>query len=260
MPGFSPMARFALILFAVIALVYVGLCVALFLYQRSLLYFPQPRLPANNAPVLALPVEGAELLITLRAHEGPKALLYFGGNAENVSYQLPLLTTAFPDRSLYLMNYRGYGGSTGIPIEAALVADALALFDKVHAEHSDIIVIGRSLGSGVAIHLASLRPASRLVLVTPYNSIQDLAAKRYPYFPVRLLMQDKFESWKYAPKIGVPTLVLVAEHDQLVPRDSTDLLVTHFRDSIATAVVIPGTRHNSISESAEYIALLRNWK
>lgn len=252
------MSRIVIMIFAAIALVYLGLCVALFLHQRSLLYFPQPRPSGNDAPTLTLPVDGAELLITVRAHSGPKALLYFGGNAEAVSYQLPLLAAAFPEHALYLMNYRGYGGSTGKPTEAALVADALALFDKVHAEHSDIIVMGRSLGSGVAIHLASLRPASRLVLVTPYNSIQDLAAKRYPYFPVRLLMQDKFESWRYAPKIGVPTLILVAEYDQLVPRDSTDLLVTHFRDGIATAVVIPGTRHNSISESAEYIALLKN--
>lgn len=260
MPGFRLLTRIALIFFAVIALVYVGLCVALFFSQRSLLYFPPQGSPGHKAPAIAFPVDGADLLISVRPRDGTKAVIYFGGNGEDVSWNLPTLTAAFSEHALFLMNYRSYGGSTGKPTEAALVADALALFDKVHAEHSDIIVMGRSLGSGVAIHLASLRPASRLVLVTPYNSIQDLAAQRYPYFPVRLLMQDKFESWKYAPKIGVPTLVLVAEHDQLVPRDSTDLLVTHFRDGIATAVVIPGTRHNSISESAEYIALLKNWK
>jgi pimeloyl-ACP methyl ester carboxylesterase len=252
------MSRIVIVIFAAIALVYLGLCVALFLYQRSLLYFPQPRVPGNIAPTLTLSVDGAELLVTVRAHRGSKALLYFGGNAENVSYTLPLLTTAFPERALYLMNYRGYGGSTGQPTEAALVADSLALFDKLQAEHSDIVVMGRSLGSGVAIHLASLRPASNLVLVTPYNSIQDLAANQYPYFPVRLLMRDKFESWKYAPKIAVPTLVIAAEHDRVIPRESTAALLTHFRSGIAKLEFLPGTGHNTIAESPEYVALLKS--
>jgi pimeloyl-ACP methyl ester carboxylesterase len=255
---FGPMSRIVITILAIIALVYLGLCVALFLYQRSLLYFPQPRVSGNNTPTLSFPVDGAELIITVRAHCGPKALLYFGGNAENVSYTLPVLTAAFPGRALYLMNYRGYGGSTGKPTEAALVADALALFDKIHAEHSDIVVMGRSLGSGVAIHLASLRAASNLILVTPYNSIQDLAAQQYPYFPVRQLMQDKFESWKYAPKIAVPTLVIAAEHDRVIPRESTEALLTHFRSGVAQLEFLPGTSHNTIAESPEYVGLLKS--
>lgn len=254
------MTRIALIFSAAVALVYFGLCVALFLSQRSLLYFPPPRSLANNAPTIAFPVDGAELLITVRARNGPKALVYFGGNGEDVSYSLPTLVAAFPEHALYLMNYRGYGGSSGKPSEAAIVADSLALFDKVHAEHSDIVVMGRSLGSGVAIHLAIQRQVSGLVLVTPYNSIQELAARRYPLFPVRLLVLDKFESWKYAPRITIPTLVIAAEHDYTVPGWSTELLLTHFQSGVATLSVIPGTGHNTISESPEYIALLKNFR
>ena len=257
-PILQSMPRIALIFSAAIALVYFGLCVALFLSQRSLLYFPPPRSLANNAPTLTFPVDGAELLITVRPRDGPKALVYFGGNGEDVSYSLPTLTAAFPEHALYLMNYRGYGGSSGKSSEAVIVADALALFDKVHAEHSEIVLMGRSLGSGVAIHLAIQRPASRLVLVTPYNSIQELAARRYPLFPVRLLMLDKFESWKYASQVAIPTLLIGAEQDYTVPRWSTDLLFTHFRSGIATLSVIPGTNHNSISESPDYIAMLKN--
>jgi pimeloyl-ACP methyl ester carboxylesterase len=252
------MSRIVILIFAVIALVYLGLCVFLFLSQRSLLYFPPARSLANNAPTISFPVDGAELLITVRARSGPKALIYFGGNGEDVSYGLPALTTAFPERALYLMNYRGYGGSSGKPSEAAIVADALAFFDKAHAEHSDIILMGRSLGSGVAIQLAAQRPASHLVLVTPYNSIQELAARRYPFFPVRWLLLDKFESWKYAPRIAIPTLVIAAEHDYTVPGWSTELLLTHFQSGIATLRTLPGTGHNNLSESAEYIALLKN--
>lgn len=85
-----------------------------------------------------------------------------------------------------------------MPSEVALVADALALFDRVYAEHPHVVVGGRSLGSGVAVHVASLRPVARLVLVTPYDSLYGIAARQFPYVPVRWLLWDTFESWRYA--------------------------------------------------------------
>jgi pimeloyl-ACP methyl ester carboxylesterase len=241
---------------AVVALVYLGLCAVLFFYQRSLIYFPQPRSPGNGANTLTLSADGAQLLVTTRQRVGPNALLYFGGNAEDVSYSLPGLAAAFPDYAIYLLHYRGYGGSTGAPSEAALFADSLVLFDKVHTEHQNIVVVGRSLGSGVAVHLASLRPVARLVLVTPYDSLQDLAAQQFPYFPVRWLMLDKFESSNYAERVTAPTLIVAAEHDEVIPRASTETLYKHFRAGIASFKVVAGTGHNTISESPAYLPLL----
>jgi pimeloyl-ACP methyl ester carboxylesterase len=184
-------------------------------------------------------------------------LIYFGGNAEDVSGNLPGFSEAFADHALYLLHYRGYGGSSGMPTEAALFADAIALFDKVHAEHENVVVVGRSLGSGVAVHLASLRPVARLVLVTPYDSLQELAAHQFPYFPVRWLLLDKFESWRYAAKVVAPTLVIAAEHDEVVPRTSTESLYTRFGTGVASLRVVGGTSHNTISESPEYLPLLK---
>ena len=243
---------------AVAALVYLGLCGALFLYQRELIYFPQPRSPVGDASTLTLPADGAQVLVTVRLRAGPDALLYFGGNAEDVSFSLADFSTAFPDHAVYLQHYRGYGGSSGKPSEAALFADALALFDKVRAEHRNVVVVGRSLGSGVAVHLASLRPVARLVLVTPYDSLQDLAARQYPYFPVRWLLLDKFESWRYAQEVSAPTLLVAAEHDEVIPRASTQALYKRFRAGVATIEVVAGTSHNTISESPEYMRLLKS--
>ena len=240
----------------VVGLIYVGLCVALFVFQRSLIYFPQPRATVGGATLLALPADGAPVLVTTRTRIGPNALIYFGGNAEDVSYSLPGLAGAFPDHALYLMHYRGYGGSAGKPSEGALVADALALFDKVHAEHPHCVVVGRSLGSGVAVHLASLRPVARLILVTPYDSLADLAAQQFPYVPVRWLLLDKFESWRYAPKVSAPTLVVAAEHDEVIPRRSTEALVQRFRAGVASFKLLSGTSHNTISESPQYLPAL----
>lgn len=236
---------------------YLGLCALLFFIQRSLIYFPQPVSPASGTATLTLPAGAERVVATVRAHAGPAAVVYFGGNAEDVAHSVPGLAAAFPDHALYLMHYRGYGGSSGKPSQAALFADALALFDKVQAEHPQVVAMGTSLGSGVAVYLASQRPVARLVLVTPYDSLQDLAARHYPFFPVRWLLQDKYESWRYAPQVTAPTLLIAAEHDEVIPRASSELLHTRFRSGLAAYEVIAGAGHNSVSGSARYIALLK---
>ena len=251
------MPRSMLTFAAITASVYLGLCAVLFAFQRSLIYFPPPPSPVAGVATIRLPVEGGDVLVSARAHSGPRAVLYFGGNAEDVSYSLPELAAAFDGHALYLMHYRGYGGSSGTPTEAALFADAVALFDRVRAEHQEIVVVGRSLGSGVAVYLASQRPIARLVLVTPYDSVQDLAVRQFPFFPVRWLLLDKFESWKYAGQVAAPTLLVAAEHDEVIPRASTELLLTRFRAGVAALKIVAGTGHNTISESPEYIPLLK---
>ncbi len=252
-----PGVRTVAALLALAAVVYLAACAGLFFFQRSLIYFPQPSAFGHPASRMQLPVDGAQLQVAVRPHPGRKALIYFGGNAEDVSGSLPELSTAFPDRALFLMHYRGFGGSTGSPTEAALHQDALALYDKVHAAHPDVVVVGRSLGSGVAIRLASQRPVERLVLVTPYDSVQDIAAAQFRFFPVRWLLADKFESFRYAPRVSAPTIIIAAEHDEVIPRSSTDLLHARFASGVAKFVVLPGTGHNTISDNPLYFEMLR---
>lgn len=242
---------------AVLVLAYAGICIAAYSYQRSLIYFPQPRSITAAASTLRLQVPGADLVVTVRPAKSRKALVYFGGNGEDVSYNLPALSLAFPEHAIYLLHYRGYGGSTGSPSEADISTDALALFEKVHAEHTDVLVMGRSLGSGVAVRLASQRPVSRLVLITPYDSIQNLAEQQFPWLPVRWLLRDSYESVKYAPAITAPTLLLEAERDELIPSASTRRLLAAFKPGIASLKVIPGAGHNDISEAPVYMAALQ---
>ncbi len=250
------MARTLLGLLAVALLLYAGICLALWAFQRSLIYFPQPLSPGSTPPALRLAVAGGDVLVSTRPLAGAQAVLYFGGNAEDVSVSLPDLAQAFPAHALYLMHYRGYGGSFGTPSEAALFADALALFDRLQAQHGQITVVGRSLGSGVAVHLASLRPVARLVLVTPYDSIEGIAAQQFPWAPVRWLLQDKFDSGTYAAQVKAPTLLVAAEHDEVIPRASTEQLLKRFAPGMARLAVVPGTGHNTIQESGRYAGLL----
>jgi pimeloyl-ACP methyl ester carboxylesterase len=240
------------------AIVYAGFCALMFFQQRSLMYFPTPPAPVPaGAAVLALPVDGARLAVTALRQDRANALLYFGGNAEDVNGSVGELSAAFPDHAIYLMQYRGYGHSSGTPTERALVTDALALFDSVRSRHARIDVAGRSLGSGVAVQLASARPVGRLVLVTPFDSLRDVAAGHYKWLPVRWLMRDRYDSGAHAPGISVPTTLVAAEHDEIIPTAQTETLFKRFPAGVAEMVVIEGTAHNTISLNPRYIEALR---
>ena len=252
---FSALRRLILGIVRTVLLAFILGCLYLFFFQRSMIYFPQPK--QIPSPTLSLPTAEGATLVSVRDHDGPDALIYFGGNGEDVSLNLPDFSAAFPNHALYLMHYRGYGGSAGNPSETALMEDALALYERVSSKHRNIVIAGRSLGSGVAVHLASLRPATRLILITPYDSFGALAAQQFPYMPVRWLLQDKFESNRYAPQITAPTLLLMAENDELIPRDSTALLLTRFQPGLATLRTIAGASHNTISEDPQYIVTLK---
>jgi alpha-beta hydrolase superfamily lysophospholipase len=93
--------------------------------------------------------------------------------------------------------------------------------------------------------------------VTPYDSIQELAARQFPFLPIRWLLTDKFESWRYAPAIRVPTLLLAAANDQVIPRASTEKLYRAFSQGVASLKFIPDVDHNSISTSALYLEDIR---
>ncbi len=237
---------------ASVLLVYAGLCAALFVFQRSLIYFAQPRAVTAPESTLTLPVDGAELVVTVRPHEGPKAIIYFGGNAEDVSMNLANFSEAFPAHALFLLHYRGYGGSTGSATEQANHSDAAALFQKVHAQHSEVVVFGRSLGTGVAVRLASQAPATHLILVTPYDSIAEIAAAAYPFAPVKWLLLDRYESGLYAPSIKAPTTIIAAENDETIPRASTEKLLRRFGKGVATMTVIQGVGHNTLGSKSDY--------
>jgi len=235
-----------------IALAYGALCALMFFAQRSLLYFPVSGAPPAGAERLELRSGDATLRVWVRTAPGASALIYFGGNGEEVGMNFAPFVAALPRHSLYLVNYRGYGSSTGSPSEPALFADALAVFDHVSARHASVAVAGRSLGSGVAVYLARERPVSKLALVTPYDSVENVAAGIYPFLPVRWLIRDRFDSASRIADVRVPTLVVIAERDEVIPRARADALVAKFPAGQARVEVVRGATHNML----EYEALL----
>ncbi len=238
-------------------IVYICICAYVYALQDSLIYYPRSKSFAS--PELVLPVEDAKIIVSTRHYSGTKAIIYFGGNGEDVSLNLPSFDSAFPDHALYLMHYRGYGGSSGSPSEEAIYNDAVALYESVISTHQEITIIGRSLGTGIATRLASNFPVSRLVLVTPYDSIVGLASDIFPYLPVNILLRDRYESGLYAEQISIPTIILMAEFDQIIPRESTEMLYSRFPETVANLVTIKGAGHNSISNSPQYLQFIKNF-
>lgn len=222
---------------------YCLLCLLLYLLQRQLIYFPVAAQLAPTDPLL-LQQANATVRVSRQARHGQQALLYFGGNAEDVSVALPEFAAAFPEHAIYLLHYRGYGGSSGKPSEQALVADALALYDEVTSIHRDITVVGRSLGSGVAVQLAAQREVTQLVLITPFDSLSALARQQFPIFPVQWLLKDTYNSVHYAPIINSPTLLLVADQDEIIGREHSEALYQAFAPGVATLKRYNGS-HNS---------------
>lgn len=241
---------------AVLAAVYAGVCLFIYTQQRSLIYYPQTHANPGVAPTVQLSREGERIAAYAVERPGARALLYFGGNGDDVSLGVTDIAAAFPDHSIYLLHYRGYGASTGKPSEQALIGDALALHDLVQKTRPDITLIGRSLGSGIATQVASQRQVKALVLVTPFHSILQIAQQHYPYLPTSLLLHDKYESWRHAPAISAPTHIVAAENDEVIPVDHAHGLHRHFRPGVARITVIPGVGHNTISDRREYWAAI----
>ena len=234
---------------AFVAFGYAALCAGLYVGQRSLLYFPTPESQSTRAAVLRLETGGATLKVWHVAHGSDDAILYFGGNAEDVAWNIEPFAALFHNSDVYLVNYRGYGGSSGSPSEAALLEDAEEVYDRIRADHARVAVVGRSLGSGVAVHLASVRDVHKIVLVTPYDSVMNVAKHQFPIF----------DSYSKARGIDVPMLLLLAEHDRVIPRRHSERLAAALSPEHVRMRTIRGTDHDSIADSAEYHQALRDF-
>ncbi|MGB5246964.1 MAG: alpha/beta hydrolase [Woeseia sp.] len=246
-----------LVHYSIAALVaYTGLCGWLYFAQDKLLYLPTAEVRAENADIVALQ-NGDATLKVWKVGAGSKAVLYFGGNGEDVANNIERFRDLLPDTSFYLMNYRGYGGSSGEPTESAIFADAASLYDLARKDHQQIAVIGRSLGSGVATWLAANREISKLVLVTPFDSLEAVASGEYPFAPVSLLLRDKYRSIDYVPRIRAPVLVLLADTDNVVPHHHAMNLVGQFPIEQVSVRILLGSTHNSISSAADYLILIK---
>ncbi|MCF6299856.1 MAG: alpha/beta hydrolase [Proteobacteria bacterium] len=233
---------------------YVGFGLLLYFKQDSLLFYPSKELNVADVRVQNFINQKQSIKSFVLNPDLNEAIIYFAGNAESVGKLTDFYKNIFPNKTVYLINYRGYGGSTGEPSEQALFSDALHIYDQIKSQHQKISVIGRSLGSGVATYLASQREIFKLVLVTPFDSIASLAQQKFPFFPVSWIITNKFNSIQYAKKIKAEVLVFIAENDHIIPLEHTENLLKVLPNK--QSHYLKNTTHNNLTNSNKYSQLL----
>lgn len=225
---------------------------------------PRPPAPAGwrLEDVSFAAADGVRLvgLLALPPVEHPPLVIYFGGNAEEVTSFAPFVAETYGPRAVLLVNYRGYGASGGKPGEAALVADGAALFDwaarRGDIDGTRIALHGRSLGSGVAVQVAAMRPARCVILTSPFDSALEVAKRMYPWLPVSLFMRHPFDSMARARAITIPALVLIGEADTLIPRWHSERLAAAWGGPVER-VSFEGFGHNDLDVNPRYAEAVR---
>jgi dienelactone hydrolase len=250
-----------------------GVLLTAYLLQGRWLFRPVRENEHSLADTLHRRIDPVELRIdakvTLRGWQlTPKVtsgkmpgLIYFGGRQEDVS-ELARVTEFFGTRVVRIFNHRGFASSSGKPSEKGLLSDALAQYDALVAapevDPSNVAVIGRSLGSGLAVYLAAHRPVAGVVLITPYDSILALARRHYPYLPVKQLLRHRFEAHVWAGEARCRVLTILAATDKVVPAHHSHRLLAHWAGS-SEFITIPDTDHSSVLHAVQTQSAIRQF-
>ncbi len=243
---------------------YVG---CLYVFQDRLVYRRDMATTANyplpqSTERLELETDNGDVIVgnLVRARRQPSRglVIGFSGNAWNADDCTTFIAHRMLDVDIAVFHYRGYAPSTGTPSEAALFADALLVHDTLVKGMAPerVYAFGFSLGSGIAAYLAANRPLTGQLLVTPFDSIEAIARKRYRGVPVRWLIKNPFRSIDHLAGKPIPTAVILASDDRIVPRERSERLI----DSLVRPVLvqtIPDSTHVSIYDMAAIDELLR---
>ena len=213
----------------ILLLGYVAIVAGLFIYQRQLLYLPDPRRPQlgdlGTLGVGEVTIVTADQLSLLAWYRQPDrsrpVIVYFHGNGGHIGYRAERMRHfAEAGYGVLMSEYRGYAGNPGSPSEAGLLADGEAALDFLRAQGVElhrVLLYGESLGSGVAVYLATRTDIAALILEAPYTSIAAVAQYHYRFLPVAFLLHDHFESLSRIGRVKAPILVLHGGRDPVVP-------------------------------------------
>ena len=210
---------------AVVVVLYVVASAVLFFGQRSIV-FPAPThrvpWPAGFAQVSIITADGLPLQAAYRpAPEGRPIAVFFHGNGDNWDGGAAATThLAAANYGILLPEYRGYSGNPGNPTEGGLYRDGRAAIEWLMAQgiaSDQIIMIGNSVGSGVAVQMAAEATPAALILVSPFESLVRLAGEKFRWFPASWLVRDRFDNVGKIGRVRAPVLILHGKNDALIP-------------------------------------------
>ncbi|NER84322.1 MAG: alpha/beta hydrolase [Leptolyngbya sp. SIO1D8] len=247
------------------AVIYVMLCIVLYFFQEKVIFFPQ-KLPKDyhftfqdqfEEVFLENDEPSAARIHALHffAPQSKGVILYFHGNAGSLAGWGQVgraFTTLGYD--VLIPDYRGYGKSSGKLSQAALFSDAKLCYDYLKGRYpaEDIIIYGRSIGTGVASHLASEVSFRFLILETPFYSLSQIARSYFPVLPVNLLIRYPFESHKYLSSVDTPIYIFHGLKDEIVAYASGKKLEESLAGKNVEMITIPHGNHNNLAQFEKY--------
>jgi len=236
--------------------IYFIVATAMYFLQDSMIYKPDKSLKLQQyqlpQPWQTVTLNTSdELQLTswyLPAETGEKTILYLHGNGGDIANRVGL-AKLFKQYGygMFLLEYRGYADNPGKPSETGLYQDSLAAYQwliEQGVNPENIIVYGESLGAALAIRLAAEQPVGGLILDTPFYSMLAMANSLYPFLPNELLLKDKYESYRYAPEVTVPTIIFYGMEDEMIPLRQVTNLYSLIKSDNKLLVLIPGQLHN----------------
>ena len=249
-------------------LVYVGLAVVLMFAENKLIFYPSRYPEGNwNPPGIAFEdawfnaADGTKLHGWYVPCDQPRAVILFAhGNGGNITDRADMLRAMHYQMhsSVMIFDYRGYGRSEGVPSERGILADGRAarkwLAARARIPETQIVMMGESLGGGVAVDLAAADGARGLILESTFSSLPDVAATHFPWLPVHLLMRARLNSAEKIPNYHGPLLQVHGDRDQIIPFAIGKKLFEAANEP-KQFVVVPGGDHNDPSTPAYLKAL-----
>lgn len=243
----------------VVFVLYFVAAIALYYMQGRMMFGPdKTRILAANSGVAGL------LEVMLETPKGLKlyswyvpakpnkpVLLFFHGNGGNVSYRIDkFLQLSEQGYGVFMLGYRGFGGSDGSPSEKVFIFDARLAYDYLIGQGvkaDDIIIYGESIGSSVAVQLATKVKSAAVILEAPMFSVLSIAESLYPFVPVRYFLRDKFETDQYIKFINAPLLIVHGSDDEIIPLASGRRL---FDEAVEPKQfeTLEGAAHNNLYE------------
>jgi len=242
-----------------LVIIYLAIGLLYYVFQRRFIYMPEsgsikPEQWNMDSMRLVYFSTSDNLRLAAWYHPAPKnraTIVYFHGNAGHIGYRAervrPLIEAGY---GLLLVEYRGYANNPGKPTEQGLYRDgraAIEYLQKQGVSNQNLVILGVSLGSGVAVQMAIEHHCRTLVLVAPFTSLVDAAYMHYPIFPVSWLLKDRFNSADKIHKVQAPILILHGERDQIIPPRLGRQLY-HVAPEPKQFVLLPGAEHNQLGE------------
>ena len=224
---------------------------------------PEPGpVPKSARPLQVEAADGVRLHgLHIPASDGGEArtlVLGFGGNAWNGADVASYLHQLYPDAEVIAFHYRGYRPSSGKPSADALIADAPLLLDAAQkaVEAERTLLVGFSIGSGVAASLAARGSVDGLILVTPFDSLKAVARDMYPWLPIGPFLQHEIDAGRAVGSVKAPTAIVAAERDEIIPAARTDAL-RRMAKRLVFDRTIAGAGHNDLYARSDFHGAMR---